>query len=785
MAHAIGTIASTINNEDGGVNERLRSMKETLAQITRAMQEMVTMNQGLNGNGRNQNQNQFTRMKKVEFLKFSRDDVKGWIFRCEQFFSIDEIPENQKSSSKEYQVAFDTLLSKVDVSKEHAVSFYLGGLPTEIEMWVRMFKHKTLVDAYQLINLQEATLEAIKKKNKALLSSQNRRFGSGSNSYESNAKSSRLPLPTPNSSWRTKPNTPTILLADEELECEEEYMEKEISMPNESAKNGIHVQEQENDNKGYSQSWQNKEEVMDSELSKVLDTFEDVFVVPAKLPPQRSYDHKIPLLPNTQPINIRPYRHPPMQKDAIEVIVKELLYYLATKNFTDHVQHLSIVLITIGKNKLFAKKSKCAFGTSHMEYLGYVISAKGVATNPSKIKAMQEWLIPSNVKQLIGFLGLTDYYRRFIMDFALAFHHYDRSLQLKHLLDQRITTPTQMKWFPKLMGFDYEVVYKKGSENGAANALLREASQTICKGVFGLPKLQGKNVIFVVVDRLSKYANFIALSHPFTAHQVAQAFLDNVYKLHGMPESIVSDREKASDCEDGKQHKFSPKYYGPFKVISKVRQVAYELELNSQAQIHNVFHVYLLKGYKGEVPSGQLIDIPLCDQNDILVAKPLTILDQKMVKKKNALAVYGDMDSLILVIMLGAIVFVVELHVSKFLCLQRLTHSTTSSPYVGLQISILAVVHLKGNPPSFEDLLQIAPLKGLAADFDGSHLSIGNRMLQNGPDSDAFQRYYNLCVLNVTPTLEGPLFDFQRSPSGRAKSVAQSVFLNMIFLSRC
>ncbi|GKC10217.1 ty3-gypsy retrotransposon protein [Tanacetum coccineum] len=64
----------------------------------------------------------------------------------------------------------------------------------------------------------------------------------------------------------------------------------------------------------------------------------------------------------------------------------------------------------------------------------------------------------------------------------------------------------------------------------------------------------------------------------------------------------------------GKQHKFSPEYYGPFKVISKVGQVAYQLELNSQAQIQNVFHVSQLKGYKGEVSSGQLIDIPLCDQ---------------------------------------------------------------------------------------------------------------------------------------------------------------------------
>uniref|UniRef100_A0A8R7R865 Integrase catalytic domain-containing protein n=1 Tax=Triticum urartu TaxID=4572 RepID=A0A8R7R865_TRIUA len=58
----------------------------------------------------------------------------------------------------------------------------------------------------------------------------------------------------------------------------------------------------------------------------------------------------------------------------------------------------------------------------------------------------------------------------------------------------------------------------------------------------GLPKSQGKDVIFVVVDRLSKFAHFIPLSHPYTAHTVATAFID-VLKLHGPPLPIVFDRD--------------------------------------------------------------------------------------------------------------------------------------------------------------------------------------------------------------------------------------------------
>jgi hypothetical protein len=58
-----------------------------------------------------------------------------------------------------------------------------------------------------------------------------------------------------------------------------------------------------------------------------------------------------------------------------------------------------------------------------------------------------------------------------------------------------------------------------------------------------LPKLGNKSIIMVVVDCLSNCSHFCALQHPFTASTVAQLFMDQVFNLHFMPHSIVSDRD--------------------------------------------------------------------------------------------------------------------------------------------------------------------------------------------------------------------------------------------------
>jgi hypothetical protein len=60
----------------------------------------------------------------------------------------------------------------------------------------------------------------------------------------------------------------------------------------------------------------------------------------------------------------------------------------------------------------------------------------------------------------------------------------------------------------------------------------------------GLPRSGATNCLMVIVDRFSKFAHFIPLSHPFSAQQATQAFLDNIYHLHGLPATIISDRDR-------------------------------------------------------------------------------------------------------------------------------------------------------------------------------------------------------------------------------------------------
>ena len=83
------------------------------------------------------------------------------------------------------------------------------------------------------------------------------------------------------------------------------------------------------------------------------------------------------------------------------------------------MEHLKQVLKVLQDNQLVVNKKKCSFGERQVEYLGHVISGQGVAVDPEKVRSVINWPIPRNVKGVRGFLGLTGYYRKFIVVYGM------------------------------------------------------------------------------------------------------------------------------------------------------------------------------------------------------------------------------------------------------------------------------------------------------------------------------------------------------------------------------
>ena len=88
------------------------------------------------------------------------------------------------------------------------------------------------------------------------------------------------------------------------------------------------------------------------------------------------------------------------------------------RSFSEHLHNLRDVFDRFREAGLKLKPSKCTFGQKEVAFLGHIVSDKGVATDPAKVAAITNWPTPRNRKEVQQFLGLGNYYRRFIKDFA-------------------------------------------------------------------------------------------------------------------------------------------------------------------------------------------------------------------------------------------------------------------------------------------------------------------------------------------------------------------------------
>ncbi|GJW95293.1 retrovirus-related pol polyprotein from transposon TNT 1-94 [Tanacetum coccineum] len=209
--------------------------------LTRLMAERGIMDRPAERTADNGQQSPYTRLAKLEFPKFSGDDVKALLWHTQflksqggfvtwedykqailaRFGTVTDDPMSElknlkyETTSRAYEYAFDDLLSRIEISENHAISLFIGGLPVEIAMAVRMFKPRKLADAYCLTNLQEAIINAVKKKGRMLYN------GSTSGNARFNAQGNNIHkplLPNPHTTTELAPKNNRKQLTQKEYQ---------------------------------------------------------------------------------------------------------------------------------------------------------------------------------------------------------------------------------------------------------------------------------------------------------------------------------------------------------------------------------------------------------------------------------------------------------------------------------------------------------------------------------------------------------------------------------------
>ena len=106
----------------------------------------------------------------------------------------------------------------------------------------------------------------------------------------------------------------------------------------------------------------------------------------------------------------------PYLDEFVVVYLDDIMIY--SKNMEEHTKHLRLVLDKLRQYKMHAKQSKCTLYASEVDFIGQRVSAKGLQADPTKVQALIDWPEPTNVHEIRQFLGLAQYFRRYIKAYS-------------------------------------------------------------------------------------------------------------------------------------------------------------------------------------------------------------------------------------------------------------------------------------------------------------------------------------------------------------------------------
>ncbi|XP_027941210.1 uncharacterized protein LOC114195008 [Vigna unguiculata] len=181
----------------------------------------------------------------------------------------------------------------------------------------------------------------------------------------------------------------------------------------------------------------------------------------------------------------------------------------------DHVDHLRVVLDVLREHQLYDKLSKCEFWLEEVQFLGHVISAKGIAVDLAKIETVLKWerlktvtgrLVayasrqlkvheknyPTHDLELVAIVFALKSWRNYL--YGSQFQVFSDHKSLKYLFDQKELNMRQRKWMEYLKDYDFKLLYHLGKANVVADTLSRKKMHMLCMMIKELELIENSEI---------------------------------------------------------------------------------------------------------------------------------------------------------------------------------------------------------------------------------------------------------------------------------------------------